>query len=60
MHQSIQDNPDQSWDAVDAIAWARPGEVERRITSLLKLKAELECVIGACYRGACNTFSRPI
>jgi len=39
---SIRDNPDQSCEAVDVIARARLGEVERRIESLVKLKAELE------------------
>jgi DNA-binding transcriptional MerR regulator len=34
-----QDNPDQSCEAVDAIARARFGEVDRRIESLLKLRA---------------------
>jgi DNA-binding transcriptional MerR regulator len=47
---AIQDNPDQSCDAVDAIARARLGEVEGRIESLLKLKAELERMIGDCSR----------
>jgi DNA-binding transcriptional MerR regulator len=48
---TIQDNPDQSCEAVDAIARARLGEVERRIESLLQLKAELERMIAACSRG---------
>jgi DNA-binding transcriptional MerR regulator len=48
---TIQDNPDQSCEAVDAIARARLGEVEGRIASLLKLKAELKRMIGDCSRG---------
>ena len=48
---SIRDNPDQSCEAVDVIARARLGEVERRIESLVKLKAELERMIAACSRG---------
>jgi hypothetical protein len=48
---TIQDNPDQSCEAVDVIARARLGEVERRIESLAKLKAELERMITACSRG---------
>jgi DNA-binding transcriptional MerR regulator len=47
---AIQDNPDQSCEAVDAIARSRLGEVERRIESLLKLKAELERMIANCSR----------
>jgi hypothetical protein len=42
---TIQHNPDQSCEAVDAIARARLGEVERRIESLLQLKAEPERMI---------------
>ena len=48
---TIQDIPDQSCAAVDAIAQARLDEVERRIESLLKLKAELKRMIAACSRG---------
>jgi DNA-binding transcriptional MerR regulator len=48
---AIQDNPDQSCEAVDVIARARLSEVEGRIESLLKLKAELERMIAACSRG---------
>jgi DNA-binding transcriptional MerR regulator len=48
---TIQDNPDQSCEAVDAIARARLGEVERRIESLLKLKSELQRMIADCSRG---------
>jgi DNA-binding transcriptional MerR regulator len=48
---TIQDDPDQSCGAVDAIARARLGEVERRIDSLLKLKAELERMLADCSKG---------
>jgi DNA-binding transcriptional MerR regulator len=48
---TIQDNPDQSCEAVDAIARARLGEVEGRIESLLKLKDELQRMIADCSRG---------
>jgi DNA-binding transcriptional MerR regulator len=48
---NIQDNPDQSCEAVDAIARARLAEVERRIEILLKLKAELKRMIASCSRG---------
>jgi hypothetical protein len=48
---SIQDDPDQSCEAVDAIARARLGEVERRIESLLKLKGELQRMIADCSCG---------
>jgi DNA-binding transcriptional MerR regulator len=48
---TIQDNPDQSCETVDVIARARLREVERRIESLLKLKAELERMIVACSLG---------
>ena len=48
---TIQDNPDQSCEAVDAIARARLGEVERRIESLLNLKSELQRMIADCSRG---------
>ena len=48
---TIQDNPDQPCEAVDAIARTRLGEVERRIESLLKLKAELKRMIAHCSRG---------
>ena len=48
---TVQDNPDQSCEAVDAIARTRLGEVEGRIESLLKLKAELELMIADCSRG---------
>jgi DNA-binding transcriptional MerR regulator len=48
---TMQHNADQSCEAVDAIARARLGEVEGRIDSLLKLKVELERMIGDCSRG---------
>jgi DNA-binding transcriptional MerR regulator len=48
---SLQDNPDQSCEGVDAIARARLGEVERRIEILLKLKTELKRMIAGCSRG---------
>jgi len=48
---AIADNPDQSCEAVDAIARARLGEVERRIKTLAKLKAELKRMIAGCSRG---------
>jgi DNA-binding transcriptional MerR regulator len=47
---TIQDNLDQSCEAVDNIARARLREVERRIEDLLKLKAELERMIADCSR----------
>jgi hypothetical protein len=48
---TIQDNPDQSCEAVDAIARAQLGEIERRIDILLTLKAELERMIEDCSGG---------
>jgi len=48
---TIQDDPDQSCEAVDAIARARLREVERRVASLLKLKGELQRMIADCSRG---------
>jgi DNA-binding transcriptional MerR regulator len=48
---TIQDNPDQSCEAVDAIARAQLGEIERRIDILLTLKAELERMIADCSGG---------
>jgi DNA-binding transcriptional MerR regulator len=47
---TIQDNLDQSCEAVDDIARARLREVERRIEDLLKLRAELERMIADCSR----------
>jgi DNA-binding transcriptional MerR regulator len=48
---AVQDSPEQSCEAVDAIARARLGEVEQRIESLLKLKGELQRMIADCSRG---------
>ena|SRR5215467_13133212 len=45
---AMADNPHQSCAAVDGIARARLDEVERRITILLTLKAELERMIADC------------
>jgi DNA-binding transcriptional MerR regulator len=48
---AVQDDPDQSCAAVDAIARARLGDVERRIEGLLRLKDELQRMIADCSRG---------
>jgi Cu(I)-responsive transcriptional regulator len=48
---SLQDNPNQSCAAADAIARARLAEIERRIASLTVLKAELERMIQECACG---------
>src|SRR3954451_2983939 len=48
---SLQDNPNQSCAAADAIARARLSEVDRRIASLTVLKAELERMIDECACG---------
>jgi DNA-binding transcriptional MerR regulator len=48
---TLQDDPDQSCTAAEAIARARLGEVERRIEMLFTLKAELEGMIGDCRSG---------
>lgn len=48
---TLQDNPDQSCMAADAIARARLGEVELRIGILVMLKAELERMTVECSRG---------
>jgi hypothetical protein len=47
----LQDNPDQSCMAADAIARARLDEVVRRIDILVVLKAELQRMIAECSRG---------
>ena len=47
----LQDNPDQCCAAADVIAQARLAEVERRLTSLTALKAELERMITGCAAG---------
>jgi DNA-binding transcriptional MerR regulator len=48
---ALQDNPDQSCVAADMIARARLDEVERRIDTLMVLKAELQGMIAECSRG---------
>ena len=48
---ALHDNPNQSCKAADAIARARLGEVQRRIDSLIALKAELERMIAECSLG---------
>jgi DNA-binding transcriptional MerR regulator len=45
---TLQDNPEQSCMAADAIARARLAEVERRIDILIRLKAELKRMIAEC------------
>jgi len=47
----LQDRPEQSCEAADAIARARLREVEQRIASLNALKGELELMIEGCSRG---------
>ena len=47
----LQDDPDQSCDAADAIARARLADVELRIASLQLLRAELEKMIRQCASG---------
>ena len=48
---TLQDDPNQSCAKADAIAKARLGEVERRIRSLMALKAELEVMVEGCRHG---------
>ena len=48
---TLQDSPDQSCIAADAIARARLSEVEQRIDILIVLKAELKRMIAECSRG---------
>jgi DNA-binding transcriptional MerR regulator len=48
---ALQDNPDQSCLAADAIVRARLEEVERRMGVLRKLKTELQRMIAECSRG---------
>jgi DNA-binding transcriptional MerR regulator len=48
---TLQDRPEQSCAAADAIARARLAEIERRIASLTALKRELEEMIVQCSRG---------
>ena len=47
----LQDDPNQSCKAADAIARARLGEVQQRIDSLTALKAELERMVAECSLG---------
>ncbi len=47
----LQDNPNQSCEAADAIARARLVEVKRRIASLVALRSELERMIEVCACG---------
>ena len=48
---SLQDTPDQSCAAADAIARARLAEVEQRIAKLLALKSELQRMLAHCAAG---------
>lgn len=48
---SLSDNPDQPCDAVDAIARAQLGEVERRIEHLQALRNELKRMVAQCSGG---------
>lgn len=48
---ALQDEPDRSCAEADAIARARLSEVNRRIRSLLALKAELEVMVEGCSHG---------
>ncbi|MFO1151063.1 MAG: helix-turn-helix domain-containing protein [Alsobacter sp.] len=47
----LQDHPEQSCAAADAIARARLAEVEQRITRLSALKAELQRMVDHCATG---------
>lgn len=47
----LQDDPDQSCEAADAIAKARLVDVEKRIASLELLRAELEKMVRECAHG---------
>lgn len=47
----LQDDPDRSCESADAIAKARLGDVERRITSLELLRTELEKMVRDCASG---------
>ena len=47
----LQDEPEQSCAAADAVARARLVEVEQRIASLNALKAELERMVDGCRHG---------
>lgn len=48
---TLQDRPDQSCAAADAIARARLAEVDRRLASLADLKSELTRMIANCAAG---------
>jgi DNA-binding transcriptional MerR regulator len=52
---SLQDRPEQSCAEADAIARERLVEVERRITSLTALRAELERMVEGCSHGRVDT-----
>lgn len=47
----LQDTPDRSCAEADAIARARLAEINRRIRSLMALKAELEMMVEGCSHG---------
>jgi DNA-binding transcriptional MerR regulator len=47
----LQDRPDQSCSAADAIAQARLADVNQRIRSLMALKTELETMVEGCRHG---------
>jgi DNA-binding transcriptional MerR regulator len=48
---SLQDDPDRSCAAADAIARTRLAEVEERIAKLEAMKAELQRMLGQCASG---------
>ncbi|TPQ51996.1 MerR family transcriptional regulator [Prosthecomicrobium hirschii] len=48
---TLQDRPDQTCAAADAIARARLDDVERRIASLTALREELRTMIEGCSHG---------
>ncbi len=47
----LQDRPDHSCEAADAIAGARLAEVEQRIAKLEALRAELKRMLASCRHG---------
>lgn len=47
----LTDQPDQTCEAIDAIARSHLNDVDRRIGQLTSLKVELERMIGACKGG---------
>lgn len=51
----LQDNPDQPCAAADAIARTRLAEVDRRIASLTRLRAELAGMVRQCAGGRIET-----